>query len=83
VHSNSGDLSVRDLALARMQPGSHGQAKFAQAFDDRRRAADRARRTVEGREEAVARAVDFPAAISQQLAAHEGIVERVTRLRSH
>src|SRR5919201_3168968 len=54
VHGDAADLAVDELALTRVQPCADVQVERADAVADRARAADRPRRSVERREEAVA-----------------------------
>jgi hypothetical protein len=64
----------RHLALAAVQPRADLQAQLTDAPDDRGSAPDRARRSVEGGEEAVPRRVDLAAAEPHELAADERVV---------
>src|SRR5207245_2205715 len=70
VHGDPRDLAVEQFALARVQPCAHLEPELTNVRDDRLRAADRPRRPVEAREEAVAGRVDLPAAIPHELLAH-------------
>src|SRR5262249_7758392 len=62
VHRDSDDALARELALAGVQPRAQLEAHRAHALAHGDGAADGARRTVEGREEAVTGAVDLAAA---------------------
>ena len=63
VDGDAGDLVVAELALARVQPGADVEAELAhRVARSRARSGSRARRAVEGREEAVAGRVDLAAA---------------------
>src|SRR2546423_14547095 len=74
VDGDSAHLPVRELALARVQPGAELEPEAAHAVADRPRGADRARRPVEGGEEAVAGGVDLAAAEAHELCADGGLV---------
>src|SRR6185312_10572392 len=66
--------SPQDLAC--MEAAAHGEAVRLDGVADITRTADRPRRTVEGREDAVARRVDEIAAIGRKRALH-GVLEAV------
>src|SRR5438876_201237 len=70
VNCDPADLSVDDLALARMQADTDVEAEPADRVADRASAADRPRRAVERREEAIAGRVHLGAAEAAQLAAY-------------
>jgi hypothetical protein len=76
---DAGELGIVQLELAGVQPGAQVESELADVGGDRLRAADRARRAVEGCKEAVARSVEFRAVESGELAprgrmvAHEQI----------
>src|SRR5439155_24867411 len=74
VGGDPGDLAVEQLALARVQAGSHLDSQCADSFDDRLGAADRPCRPVEAGQEAVAGGVDLAAAEADELAADELVV---------
>jgi hypothetical protein len=59
MHGNAAYLPVHDLALAGMQSGADMQPQLPYPVADRLRAPDGARRSVEGREEAVPGGVDL------------------------
>ena len=68
------DLVAAELALAGVQARAHVEAERATHVRDRPRAADRARRPVEGGEEPVAGRVDLAPAEALELATHERVV---------
>ena len=65
-----GELAVVELALSGVQAGTEVEAELTDVGDDCLCAADRPRRPVEGREEAVARGVELLAAEAGELAPH-------------
>src|SRR5436309_6079915 len=69
VHGDTGDLLARDFAFARVEPGADDETQSGYRIADRLGAADRARRTVKGGEEAVPRRVDLPPAEAADLVA--------------
>ena len=73
-HREPRDLALVELALAGVDARADVEPELADALDDRLGAADRPRRAVEGREEAVAGRVLLLAAVARQLAADEGVV---------
>ena len=66
--------SPAQLALARVQARAHLEPDALHVVDDRARAADRAGRPVEGREEAVARGVDLTPSEAFQISADDLVV---------
>src|SRR5262249_43521675 len=74
VHGDPADVIAADLALAGVQPGAHGDAQRGHRVADCHRAADRALRTVEHRQKAVARRIHLPAPKPSQLRPHDGVV---------
>ncbi len=74
VDCDPADLAVHHLALARVQAGAHVEAQVANTLGDRTGAADRARRPVETREEAVAGDVELGAAEANELAADQRVM---------
>ena len=74
---DAGELAVVELALARREcPIARLQAERLESVDDRLAAPDRARRPVEGGEEAVAGGVALLPAEPAELAPHERVVTR-------
>jgi hypothetical protein len=71
MDGDSGHLAVDDLALARVQTGTHRDAQLLHGVCNRARAADRARRPIEASKETVAGSVHFDAAIAKQFATDE------------
>src|SRR5262245_60042022 len=69
VHGDPADPGPGDLALARVYARPHLEAKLVYRVANGAGAADRARGTVEDREESVARYVDLPAAEAIELLA--------------
>ena len=59
MHTDPADVIAAHFALAGLQPGAHFDAQRLHCVTDRHRAADRSLRTVEHREETVARRVHF------------------------
>src|SRR2546423_1061407 len=74
VDGDPAHLPVRELALARVQPGAELESEAAHTVADRAGGADRARRPVEGGEEAVAGRVHLAAAVAAKLGANRGLV---------
>src|SRR5205807_410397 len=74
VHGDAGHLAVDDLALAGMQPESQLEVAPLDRLANRAGTADRARRSVERDEEAVAGCVDLAAAGALELASHDAAV---------
>jgi len=74
VHGDAAHVVAPQLALAGVQAGADIEAERAQRPADGQRTAHRACGTVEGREEAVARRVNLPAAEAAQLLAYGGVV---------
>jgi hypothetical protein len=74
VHGDAADLRAVELALAGMDAGADLDAELPHGLSGRERAADGARRTVEGGEEAVARRVHLPAAEAVELAPDRAVV---------
>src|SRR5438270_12206768 len=69
VHGETTDVRAHDLALAGVQPRADLQPDLGHRVPDRHRAADTARRAVEGGEEAVASSVDLASAEVRELPA--------------
>src|SRR5438876_66557 len=74
VHGDTAHVVAPQLALAGVQAGADLEAEWAHRLADGQRTAYRACGTVEGREEAVARRVNLPAAEAAQLLAYGGVV---------
>src|SRR6266446_4491040 len=74
VHGDAAHVVAPQLALAGVQAGADLEAERAHRLADGQRTAHRACGTVEGREEAVARRVNLPAAEAAQLLAYGGVV---------
>src|SRR5262249_4316775 len=73
-HGDAAELLSDDLALARVQAGPDLEAEVAHRALDRGRAADRADRAVEGREEAVPGRVELAALKAVELRADDPMV---------
>ena len=58
MDADAGDASTASLHLAGVETGTHVQAKRSQAFPEPKRAANGARRAVEGCEQPVTREVE-------------------------
>src|ERR1043165_5870630 len=92
VYCDPANLAVHQLALTGMQACANLQAELAHALADRAGAANRARRPVEPREEAVAGDVELGAAKTEELTADQRMVAlekfapapvaKIARLRS-
>ena len=78
VDGDAADLPVEELALAGVEPGAELDAERLDGLPDRLRAADRARRPVEAREEAVARGVDLAAPVAGEQAADDALCSRIS-----
>src|SRR5262249_48166693 len=76
VHRHSGDVAVLELALPRVQSGTHINAERLDAVANRAGALDRTGRTVEGREEPVPKGLHLPAAEALELAPCDPVVAR-------
>src|SRR5262249_39540859 len=74
VDREPADVIADRLALAGVQAGAQLEPQSLQLVANRERAADRARRTVERREEAVAKRLHRPAAVTHELVATERVV---------
>src|SRR5439155_9429264 len=74
VDGNAPHIVAHQLALASVQPGPHLDPERADAIADGAGAADRARRSVKRREEAVAYRLYFATAEPPELAADERVV---------
>src|SRR5205823_14646140 len=74
VHGHAADVCADHLALAGVYASAHIDAERADVLPDRTRAADRARGTVERRQEAVAESLDLVPAERCELATHELVV---------
>ena len=74
VHRDAHDRLATRLDLAGVQPGPDLQPERAQRIPNRRRAADRPGRTVERRQEPVARGVDLVSAEPRELLTHDPVV---------
>ena len=72
--SDSRDLSVEQLALARMDPGADLEAELLDVVTDRDRAPDGSCRPVEACEEPVARGVELAAVEPRQSRAHTAVM---------
>ena len=66
VHGDSPDLAIQSFALPRVQPRANLEAQVAHGVDDRSGAADRPRRAVEDREEAIPGGVQLAPVASVQ-----------------
>src|SRR5262245_20842291 len=73
VHGDSGNVVPYELAFAGVQAAAHLKAERAYRIADRAGTANRARRPVEGGEEAVARGVDLTPAVLLQHRASLGV----------
>ena len=71
---NPADIVALDLDLAGMHAAPHIEVERARRVDDARAAADRARRSVEGREEPIAEGLDLPPAKARDLLAQQAVV---------
>ena len=67
VHGDAADVVAADLALAGVQPGADFNAQRLYGIANCHGAADCSLRTVERREEAVSRCVDFAAVEAREL----------------
>src|SRR5262245_29444209 len=74
VHRDPPDLAVQDLAFPGVQACSNLESELADGLGDRTGAANRPRRAVEAREEAVARDIELGAPEANELAADEGVM---------
>src|SRR6202035_2358862 len=74
VDREPGELVAVDLALSRVDAGPDLQAESRHRVDDGTRTTDRARRTVECRQEPVACGVDLTTAEADELAPHGRMV---------
>ena len=76
---------AHQLDLAGMDPCADLEADRRHRVHDRGRATHGSRRSVEGREEPIARGVDLPAPVSTQLGAHQRVVplEQLASRRGH
>src|SRR5215218_4140301 len=74
VHCEAAEVAIHHLELARVQSGAHLQPQRAHRLGHRGGAADRPRRSVEGREEAVAGALDLPAAMALERLPEQRVV---------
>jgi hypothetical protein len=74
VHGDPADGIACELDLAGVEPGTHAEPGGGDVLRDGARAADRPRRPVERREEAVAGGVDLAAAKACEVAAHDLVV---------
>src|SRR5579864_8029772 len=74
MDGDSPDLAVHELALAGVEAGAHLDSEPAHALRDRARAADRPRRAVEAREEAVTGRVELLAAEAGELGTDDPVV---------
>jgi len=81
VHGDPAHVAVAERDLAGVQAGADLDAERARRRLDRERAADGARRPVEGGEEPVAQRFDLVAAEALQLAADGRMVPSPRRLR--
>ncbi len=77
VHGDAARLLARTaLDLARVHAGTHREPERAESVLDRLRAADRARRPVEDREDPVPGGIDLLAGEAVELASHRLVVRR-------
>lgn len=74
VNGNAAHLIPHDLALAGMEPGADVDPERPDVVGDRAGAADTARRTVEGRQEAVTGRVDFTAPEPLEITPDNGVM---------
>src|SRR5256885_5072605 len=74
VHGDPAELRPHHLTFARVEAGADLEAERAHALADRARGPHRARRAIEGREEAVASRVDLAPAELRQVLAHQRVV---------
>ena len=59
MNRDSGDLPIKDLALARVEAGAYFEPERLDAINDCLSATDRASRPIEAREKAVAGGIDL------------------------
>src|SRR6266550_3368945 len=74
VNGDPSNAGLHDVELSSVEAGAHLDAKLVYALDNRERAADGARRSVENRKEAVASPIDLSAAKTSELAANEAVM---------
>ena len=74
VNREAAQLGAHHFALAGVEPRAHVQAEGRDGVADRAGAAHRARRAIEGGEEAVAGGVDLATAVTFELAADHAVV---------
>ena len=74
VHGDPADVVAAEFAFSGVQPGAHLDAERLYRVANRHGAADRSLRTVEHRQEPVARGVHLAAPKTSQLRPHDGVV---------
>src|SRR5580765_445978 len=74
VNSDPSDLATKEFALARVHAPAHFETDGARVRRNSERTADRARRAVESREEAVPGSVNLCSAPTRQLAPHRRLM---------
>src|SRR6185295_11450133 len=79
MHGDSGHVGVSPGYLARVQPTAHLETRAPHSVPDVTCAADRTRRTVECRQDAVASAIDELSTMSDQLSLNR-LLEAVEQL---
>ena len=74
MYRNATNVIAHYLAFARVQPGSKVDAERLSTVAQCQRAANRARRTVQGDEETVTRRLDLATVESRDFAPYKGVV---------
>ena len=74
VHGDPADALLEELDLTGVNPSADLEPFLGSGCDDRLCAADRARRAVERRQEAVTGPIDLPPAVLLDMATHESVV---------
>jgi hypothetical protein len=74
MHSDPTELLANHLALSGVNTGANVNAESLDRIHNCPSAADRARRTIKRRQEAVARSIDFSAAMPRELVTNKGVM---------